>query len=349
MLPQAVSDARRSRALLVLLGALASACATEPKPEMSPTPVDGRSDGTPVPAEILARSRAALVEDAAAVIGDIVLDEMMAAPTAILARGVTSFPRMIHQPDGSLKREPPSVAAAVLTGSGWVRIGAAGVRHSFDPATSSELNRLLGSSQMWAEMPITSADCTDPSGIIMLARHQGREFVSTYPCGFTGLTGQLASIVLAGRITDWTSVPPHLRPAGLPLSRFDEATQSHFRFQSGLYEERLITIRNEAAWEGQWRRMTAPKGAVPPLPPVEFRREMLLLAAMGTRGSGGYNVTIERVLSEGDEVLAFVRFVSPDARCGSIAAVTSPVDIVRLPRSEKNVRWVVERTEANCP
>jgi hypothetical protein len=125
--------------------------------------------------------------------------------------------------------------------------------------------------------------------------------------------------------------------------------QGHFRFHSGIAEERLLAIRDEAEWQGQWLRMTRPRGVTAPLPPVDFRRDMLLLAAMGSQRSGGYRVEIERVIDQDGELLAFVRFIAPGPRCGAIAAITSPVDVVRVPRSEKIVRFLVERTATDCP
>ena len=190
--------------------------------------------------------------------------------------------------------------------------------------------------------------CTDPSGALVLVRHRGRDRASAFPCGFAGLTGEAARIVLAGRIDDWSRVPAQERPAGLPLARFDERTQSRFRHMSGLYEERLLAIRSHPEWQGQWRRITARQGDPPPLPDVDFPSEMLLMAAMGPKPSGGYRVVIDKVLEQPGELLAFVRFVSPGRRCGAIAAVTSPVDIVRLPASAKTVRWVIERTAPDC-
>jgi hypothetical protein len=157
-----------------------------------------------------------------------------------------------------------------------------------------------------------------------------------------------AGIVLAGHITDWGKVPAALRPAGIPLARFHEATQGRYRFSSGIREERLIAIRSHPEWEGQWNRITRPVGLTMPPPEVDFPREMLLMAAMGSQPSGGYRVVIERVVEQ-DELLAFVRFIRPGPRCGAIAMVTSPVDIVRIPASPKAVRWVVEREARDCP
>jgi hypothetical protein len=75
---------------------------------------------------------------------------------------------------------------------------------------------------------------------------------------------------------------------------------------------------------------------------------MVLLAAMGPRPTGGYRVIIDRVLPRSEALEAFVRHISPGQRCGTTQAVTSPVDIVRVPATTKPVRWVVEQEVLDC-
>lgn len=288
-----------------------------------------------------------LEREARLVLGKAVLDRVLAARSALLVRGPVSFPYMTPQPDGSYRRQRPAYVAAVRSPDGWIRLSEGGRRDTFEPAAARALDRLLAGPALWTE-PAPDTGCTDASGALMLARHQARERSVAFPCGFAGLAGDAAGIVLAGRIEDWSRVPASERPAGLPLGRFDEQAASSFRFMSGLYQERRLVIRSAAEWLGQWRRITARQGGPPPLPAVDFRREMLLMAGMGPQPSGGYRVVIDRVLEQPGDLLAFVRFISPGRGCGAIAAVTSPVDIVRLPASPKNVRWVVEREAADC-
>lgn len=326
--------------LAALLGALPL-----PAPAAQRPGEPGRAAGA---AQDQARWRAALDRDAAQRLGSAALAEIRSARSYILVRGPVSFPYTVRQPDGSYKPQRPAVAAAVRTPRGWVRIDSGGARQAFEPAAGRALDRLVLGLPFWAEPALGESRCTDPSGILVQARHLRRERVSAFPCGFAGLTGQAARIVLAGRITDWSEVPAAERPAGLPLARFDERTQAGFRHMSGLYDERMLAIRSHPEWQGQWRRITARQGDPPPLPDVDFRREMLLMAAMGPQRSGGYRVAIDKVLEQPGELLAFVRFISPGRGCGAIAAITSPVDIVRLPASDKNVRWVVERQAADC-
>jgi hypothetical protein len=293
------------------------------------------------------RWRTEIEREAGPALGREVLAQVRAARSALLVRGPVSFPYMVREPDGSYRKQRPAFAAAVRTAGGWIRFSADGRREALDVAAGRALDRLVAGRAFWTE-PAPESGCTDPSGALALARHQGRERAVAFPCGFAGLAGEAARIVLAGRIADWSRVPASERPAGLPLARFDERTASSFRHMSGLYQERTMVIRSAAEWQGQWRRITARQGGPPPLPPVDFGREMVLMAAMGPQPTGGYRVVIDKVLDQQGELLAFVRFVSPGRRCGAIAAVTSPVDLVRVPASSKNVRWQVEREAADC-
>ena len=281
--------------------------------------------------------RAVLEADAAAILGLAVVAEVHTAPAAILVRMPEQFPQRTNR--------PPSVAAAVRTPQGWLRIALGGARTPFDRSASLHLDSLLANPTLWTEPPTPDAMCTDPSGIVMLVRSGPSEKVATYPCGFSGLTGEAGEIVLGGGIRDWTKVPVALRPPGIPLRRLRDLDA--YRFMNGIYDQRRIEIRSEDEWRGQWMRIQRSR-TPPPLPTVDFSREMLLLAGMGNQPSGGYVVTIERVLDQPDALVAYVRHTVPGPRCGAIAAITSPIDVVVVAATRKPVRWVVERTVNDC-
>ena len=338
-----------ARALVLLFAAASCAPAVPVAPINAQPPVEAVADpSSPSPAAILARSRSLLEQDALARLGTDVLAEIRSAPASVLMRRMNSLPRMIRQPDGSWAPEPASVVAAVREPAGWVRITADG-RAPFEATASAHLDRLLAGPALWAEPIIASAGCTDPSGTNVLIRKAGRERLSNFPCGWVGRAGEVAEIVLAGAIMDWTKVPRELRPEGIPLARFPDDVANRYRFSSGIHEPRRIEIRSAGEWDAQWRRLTARQGNAGPAPFVDFSREMILMAAMGPRPTGGYRVEIERVLPRGGALEAFVRETSPGPRCGTTQAVTSPVDIVRIPVDSRPVRWVIEQDLSDCP
>jgi hypothetical protein len=82
-------------------------------------------------------------------------------------------------------------------------------------------------------------------------------------------------------------------------------------------------------------------------PKVDFTREMLLVVAMGEQPCLGYGISVDTVYRDQDKrIFAVVRERRRGARCGCLSQVISPVDIIRLPRTERPVSFL-ERVETN--
>jgi hypothetical protein len=133
----------------------------------------------------------------------------------------------------------------------------------------------------------------------------------------------------------------------VPLRRFDEAA-AYFRYNSGLSSPAREVVRDEGAWSALWARMVAGHHPFPPAPAVDFGREMLLVAALGQRATGGYAVRIESVTRSGGELVAHVAERRPGPGCGTTQAVTAPADVVAVPRSARPVRWAVREVVTEC-
>lgn len=134
----------------------------------------------------------------------------------------------------------------------------------------------------------------------------------------------------------------------LPLRRFDESAAASFRYASGLAEPTRVVVRDAEAWSAMWTRITADHRPATAAPAVDFGREMLLVAALGRRATGGYSVRIESVSNAGGELVARVAEQRPGPRCGVTQALTAPADVVALPRSSLGVRWVVREVVTDC-
>ncbi|HET7462474.1 MAG TPA: protease complex subunit PrcB family protein [Longimicrobium sp.] len=135
----------------------------------------------------------------------------------------------------------------------------------------------------------------------------------------------------------------------LPLRRPPEALQRAFRYSSGVETAMRETLRDATAWRALWTRLTSRAGPPVPPPEVDFAREMVLVAALGQRSSGGYAIRIESVRQAGGEMVATVVQTSPGPRCGVTGALTAPADVVIVPRSDAAVRWTVRETVTDCP
>lgn len=128
-----------------------------------------------------------------------------------------------------------------------------------------------------------------------------------------------------------------LRPGDLP-----------FLQSSGLRDSLRAVVRDRAAFAELWARTHAPYGEKPAAPEVDFEREMIVVAALGTRPSGGYGIYLDSAAIARDTIVVHVRRVQPGPTCGVTAALTEPVDLARAPRDARPVRFVEHSTVHHC-
>ena len=119
---------------------------------------------------------------------------------------------------------------------------------------------------------------------------------------------------------------------------------------SGLIDKERVVVRERATWEVVWKRILkgapsfsmSPSGEIvpndPPAPEIDFAKEMLLVVMMGQQPTSGYSISVDSAKEFADRVEAEVVSVSPNRKqCILLMMVTSPIDIVRLPKTDKTV------------
>lgn len=132
--------------------------------------------------------------------------------------------------------------------------------------------------------------------------------------------------------TDTSGLSDDARPGSqIPLARFRPDTFAYAAY-SGLTESQRSVIEDEASWEDLWTRIHAVMSPAPALPSVDFSEDVVIVAALGSRPSGGYAIRIDTVQQTGAGIEVLVRQVRPGPGCGVTTAITSPVDLVRVPR-----------------
>jgi hypothetical protein len=140
------------------------------------------------------------------------------------------------------------------------------------------------------------------------------------------------------------------RESGLPVRvvrlRPEPYSLTYF---SGLDEPQRTVVRDELAWRAAWAAIWRRHSPEPPLPHVDFKREMLVIAALGSRPTTGYGILVDSAFAEGEGLLVQIRTVAPGARCGTGQALTQPVDVARVTRTEGAVRFRDQPQVHDCP
>jgi hypothetical protein len=117
---------------------------------------------------------------------------------------------------------------------------------------------------------------------------------------------------------------------------------------SGIQDARRVVIRDPTAWSTLWAEAVTNMAPPPELPPVDFSEAMLIAVAMGTRASGGHEISIDDVHRSGEALVVAVREVAPGPLCFTTQAFTAPVDIVQIPKSDEPIRFEEEADTLNC-
>jgi hypothetical protein len=118
-----------------------------------------------------------------------------------------------------------------------------------------------------------------------------------------------------------------------------DATGTFCRHHSGFTERQRLVISDTAAWSSAWQRIWNGHSPQPELPTVDFEREVVLLASMGRRNSGGYVVELRNVTELDNGLAVTVAEMSPGTACLVTAANSEPLVALRVPRPQGEVRF----------
>ena len=101
--------------------------------------------------------------------------------------------------------------------------------------------------------------------------------------------------------------------------------------ESGYQAAVELVLRTRPEWEAAWKTLASAQ-PTPPLPAVDFGREMVLVVSSGTRPTGGWSITIERVERVGEALHVSVLETSPGRYCMTAQVLTHPAAAVAVPR-----------------
>lgn len=133
----------------------------------------------------------------------------------------------------------------------------------------------------------------------------------------------------------------------VPMQRVSDAQP--LSYYSGLAMPQRLVVRDPGTWASVWGQVWKLQSPVPALPAVDFSREMVVVAALGQRPTGGYSILLDSATMTMQGLTVSVRLVSPGMNCSVTTALTQPVDVSRLPRTDEAVEFVERAETQTCP
>jgi len=111
--------------------------------------------------------------------------------------------------------------------------------------------------------------------------------------------------------------------------------------------QRLV-IRDAESWSAAWKKIVCQQQPAPAVPAIDFHREMVVLAAMGTKPDGGYAIAIDEVRKVDDDLSISIVEKSPASGCTVLAVLTAPVALIAMPRFDGDVEFVESSVTVPC-
>src|SRR5688572_24543852 len=138
--------------------------------------------------------------------------------------------------------------------------------------------------------------------------------------------------------------------AGARLSVFVPAQDATLakEFNSSITARERVVISNASEWSATWSRIHAAQQPPPPLVQPDFATEMAVVAAMGEKASGGFDISIDSVTRHERGSIVYVTEKIPGPSCMTTGALTQPVHAVRAPRTDGDIWWRERTLTVNC-
>ena len=117
---------------------------------------------------------------------------------------------------------------------------------------------------------------------------------------------------------------------------------------SGFEESDRRVIRDTIEWASVWARIYEPFSLKPPLPAIDFSKEQVVVAALGSRPTSGYVIRITGASGNGNAIKVRLESQSPGSGCVLLTVITHPVAVAKLPRTVGSVAFEETPTVRDC-
>ena len=150
-------------------------------------------------------------------------------------------------------------------------------------------------------------------------------------------------VLLAGCSHGIPVIAPQPRVTLQPLSA---AAQVYYDNGMAFADSARIVVRDSATWRTTWQRATRSQPSPPPMPIVDFSRDMIVVAAAG-RMKPGDAIHVDSIGTHGSLTVLVVRTI---VACQPFPSDAYPFEIVRIPRRDGPVQFVEHQARApGCP
>jgi hypothetical protein len=111
---------------------------------------------------------------------------------------------------------------------------------------------------------------------------------------------------------------------------------------SGVDESIDLVIESEEDWRELWGKIYAGTYPVKEPPDIDFSRQTVLAAFLGTRSTGGYSIEFSRLVKENSKIKAIFTSKSPEPGDMVTTALSQPYHVVSIGVADKDIEIIRE-------
>lgn len=115
---------------------------------------------------------------------------------------------------------------------------------------------------------------------------------------------------------------------------FQELTQEIYTNQTAF----------EKAWKLAWSNFSDPT----PIPIVDFNKNVVVLVALGMRNNGGYQLKINSVSEEPNQIIVDYTETTPNPKCTYSQSIVFPYEFISFEKSSKKIEFKTSTQLGSC-
>lgn len=105
----------------------------------------------------------------------------------------------------------------------------------------------------------------------------------------------------------------------------------------GLQELKQEVYTNQTAFEKVWKLAWSNFSDPTPVPSIDFNKDVVVLVALGMRNNGGYQLKINSVSEETNEIIVDYTETTPNPKCIYSQSIVFPYEFVSFTKTSKKV------------
>lgn len=117
---------------------------------------------------------------------------------------------------------------------------------------------------------------------------------------------------------------------------------------SGYLDKKRIAVKNKQDFEKLWENLYINFSEKPPLPDVDFNKNIIIGVFFGEYTNGGGAISVKSVEEYNTMIMVKVEEITPGYNCVTTDVMTQPYQIIQIPKVSLPINYTTENTIRNC-